>query len=68
MQARLVFRARHSVTLQCMRLTDHVTLNITTNMSTAAIFLDIEKVMFFPFFYDMERNKWIRMKCLPNYT
>jgi hypothetical protein len=31
----------HSTTLQCMRLTDHVTLNF--NMSTAAIFLDIEK-------------------------
>jgi hypothetical protein len=35
------FRARHSTTLQCMRLTDHVTLNFSK--STAAIFLDIEK-------------------------
>jgi hypothetical protein len=35
------FRARHSTTLQCMRLTDHVTLNF--NMSMAAVFLDIEK-------------------------
>jgi hypothetical protein len=37
------FRARHSTTLQCMRLTDHVTLNVNNNMSTAAVFLDIEK-------------------------
>jgi hypothetical protein len=37
------FRARHSTTLQCMRLTDHVTLNFNNNMSTAAVFLDIEK-------------------------
>jgi hypothetical protein len=37
------FRARHSTTLQCMRLTDHVTLNFNNNMSTAAAFLDIEK-------------------------
>jgi hypothetical protein len=35
------FSASHSTTLQCMRLTDHVTLNF--NMSTAAAFLDIEK-------------------------
>jgi hypothetical protein len=35
------FRARHSTTLQCMRLMDHTTLNF--NMSTAAVFLDIEK-------------------------
>jgi hypothetical protein len=37
------FRARHSTTLQCMRLTDHVSLNFNNNMSTAAVFLDIEK-------------------------
>jgi hypothetical protein len=37
------FRARHSTTLQCMRLTDHVTLNFDNNMPTAAIFSDIEK-------------------------
>jgi hypothetical protein len=36
------FRECHSTTLQCMRLTDHVTLSIN-NMSTAAVFLDIEK-------------------------
>jgi hypothetical protein len=37
------FRARHSTTLQCMRLTDNVTLNFDNNVSTAAVFLDIEK-------------------------
>jgi hypothetical protein len=37
------FRARHSTTLQFMRLTDHVTLNFNNKMSTAAVFLDIEK-------------------------
>jgi hypothetical protein len=37
------FRARHSTTLQCMRLTDHITLNFNNKMSTAAVFLDIEK-------------------------
>jgi hypothetical protein len=36
------FRARQSATLQCIRLTDHVTLNFNNNMSTAALFLDIE--------------------------
>jgi hypothetical protein len=35
------FCARHSTTLQCMRLVDHVTLNFNNNMSTAAVFLDI---------------------------
>jgi hypothetical protein len=37
------FHARHSMTLQCMRLMDHVTLNFHNNMSTAAVFLDVEK-------------------------
>jgi hypothetical protein len=37
------FRTHHSTTLQCMRLTDHVTLNFNSNMSTAAVFLEIEK-------------------------
>jgi hypothetical protein len=37
------FRARHSSTLQCMRLADHVTLNFNYKMSTAAVFLNIEK-------------------------
>jgi hypothetical protein len=37
------FRARHSTTLQCMRLADHVTLHFNDNLSSAAVFLDIEK-------------------------
>jgi hypothetical protein len=37
------FRGCNSTTLQCMRLTDHVTLNFNNNMSTAAVFLDMEK-------------------------
>jgi hypothetical protein len=37
------FRARYSTTLQCMRLTDHVSLNFNNNMSTAAVFMDIEE-------------------------
>jgi hypothetical protein len=36
------FLARHSMTSQCMRITDHVTLNFN-NMSMAAVFLDIKK-------------------------
>jgi hypothetical protein len=36
------FHACHSITLQCMRLVDHVTLNFNNNMSTAAVFLDIK--------------------------
>jgi hypothetical protein len=39
------FRTCHSTTLQCMRLTDHLTLNFN-NMSTAAVFLDIEKAFY----------------------
>jgi hypothetical protein len=37
------FHARNSTILQCMRLTDHVTLNFNNKMSMAALFLDIEK-------------------------
>jgi hypothetical protein len=37
------FRAHHSVTFQCMRLTEHVTLNFNNNMSTAVLFLNIEE-------------------------
>jgi hypothetical protein len=37
------FRARHSTTLQCMRLTDRVTINFKNKMSMAVVFLDIEK-------------------------
>jgi hypothetical protein len=32
------FRARHSLTLRCMRLTDHVTLSYTNNMTTPVFF------------------------------
>jgi hypothetical protein len=38
------FCARQSTTLQYMRLTIHVNLNFNNKMSTAALFLDIEKV------------------------
>jgi hypothetical protein len=41
--SQLGIRARHSTTLQCMRLTDHVTHNFNNNMSTAAVFLNIGK-------------------------
>jgi hypothetical protein len=37
------FHTYHSMTLQCMSLTDHVTLNFNKTMSTAAVFLDIKK-------------------------
>jgi hypothetical protein len=37
------FRVCHCTMLQCMRLTAHVTLNFNNKMSTAAVFLDIEK-------------------------
>jgi hypothetical protein len=37
------FYDRHSMTIQYMSLTSHVTSNINNNMSTAAIFLVIEK-------------------------
>jgi hypothetical protein len=37
------FRARHSIALQCMRLADHVTLNLNNKMSTAAVFLNTQK-------------------------
>jgi hypothetical protein len=37
------FRPRHSTTLQCMSLTNYVTLNFNNNMSTAVVFFDIEK-------------------------
>jgi hypothetical protein len=37
------FHTHHSMTLQCMRLTHHVTLYFNNNMSTAVVFLAIEK-------------------------
>jgi hypothetical protein len=33
----------HNMTIQCKRLTDHVTINFNNNISTAAVFLDTEK-------------------------
>jgi hypothetical protein len=41
--SQFAYLARHSTTLQCMKLTDHVTLNFNNKISTAAVFLDIEK-------------------------
>jgi hypothetical protein len=37
------FHACHNMTLQFMKLTDHVTLNFNDNMSTTTVFLDIKK-------------------------
>jgi hypothetical protein len=44
MQASFGFHVHHSTTFKCMRLADHVTLSLNNNMSTAAVFLDIQKV------------------------
>jgi hypothetical protein len=40
------FCACHSMTLQCMRLTDQVTLNFNNSMPMAAVFFDIEKAFY----------------------
>jgi hypothetical protein len=37
------FRARYSMAIECMRLTDHVTINYYNDMSTADVFLHTEK-------------------------
>jgi hypothetical protein len=37
------FHVHHSMTLQCIRLVDHVTLDFSNNMSTVEVFLYIEK-------------------------
>jgi hypothetical protein len=37
------FRARHSTTLECVKLADHVTLNFNNRVSMAAVSLDVEK-------------------------
>jgi hypothetical protein len=39
--AQFGFPACHSMMLKCMRLTDHVTLNLNIIMSIGAVFLDI---------------------------
>jgi hypothetical protein len=36
------FHAHHRTTSQCMRLTDHMTLNFNNNKSTVVVYLDIE--------------------------
>jgi hypothetical protein len=41
--SQLIFRARHTTTLQCMRHTDHMTLNFNNNMSMAVVFLHTEE-------------------------
>jgi hypothetical protein len=41
--SQFVFHQCHSMTLQCTRLTDHITLNFDNSMWMAAEFLDIEK-------------------------
>jgi hypothetical protein len=37
------FRADDSMTLRCMRRANHDTFNFNNNMSTAAVFLDVEE-------------------------
>jgi hypothetical protein len=37
------FHAHRRATFQCMRLADPITVHLNNNMSTAAVFLDIEK-------------------------
>jgi hypothetical protein len=49
------FHARHSTTLQCIRIADHVTLNFNNNMSTAAVFLDIEKAFDTTWLYKLSK-------------
>jgi hypothetical protein len=39
----LRFRARHSATVQNIRRSDHLALNVNNNVSTADVFLNIEK-------------------------
>jgi hypothetical protein len=41
--SQFVFLARHNTTLYCIMLMDHVTLNLSNNMSMATVFLDIGK-------------------------
>jgi hypothetical protein len=39
------FRADHSTTFQCMSLVDHVIIYFNNNMSTAAVFVYVEKTL-----------------------
>jgi hypothetical protein len=41
--SQFTFRTGHSMTLQCKRLAENVTLNFNNNMSMAVVILDIEK-------------------------
>jgi hypothetical protein len=41
--SQFVFRTRQSTALPCIRLVGHVTFNFNNNMSTDAVFLNIEK-------------------------
>jgi hypothetical protein len=43
MEACLVSTSHHTVTLQCMKLTNQMILNLNNNMSMAVEFMDIEK-------------------------
>jgi hypothetical protein len=45
MQASLVSMSCHNVTLQCMKLTNHVILNFNNNMFMAVKFMDIKKAL-----------------------
>jgi hypothetical protein len=42
-ESQFAFPAKHSLTLQCLRLTDHVTHIFDNKMYTAAMFLDIQE-------------------------
>jgi hypothetical protein len=43
--SQFAFHSNHSTALQCMRLTDHVTLNMNNELSAAVIFLDNEEAL-----------------------
>jgi hypothetical protein len=38
------FHANHSMTMQCMRLTEHAALNFNNKMSITVVLLDIEEM------------------------
>jgi hypothetical protein len=41
--SQIVFHAWHSMTLHCIRLVGHVTLNFNNNMSSVDVSLDVRK-------------------------
>jgi hypothetical protein len=59
------FPARHRTTLQCMRLTNHVTLNFNNNICSAAVFLDI-KTAFDKTLYPRLLHKLYRLNFSPS--